>query len=81
MPSSASYRAPRSGAGRAPGPNQVAVLPSLLQLNAQGANGQRLGRDLVRSTAVVNQNDVAGKVWFRLRPWLRFGPIREGGPE
>ncbi|MHC4218642.1 MAG: S26 family signal peptidase [Planctomycetota bacterium] len=57
------------------GPGEVAVLPSALALHAQGGDIDRLISRVVVAASRVREEDVAGHVWWRLRPWNRFGPL------
>jgi hypothetical protein len=60
------------------GPREYAVLPTSLQLrsNLPPPRLRAVLRTVMFHTSVVNEEDITGKVLWRLRPLTRFGPLR-----
>ncbi len=55
------------------GPHQYAIIPTVLNWHVQG-NRAVVGGMFAAATC-VEEDDIAGRAWWRLRPWGRFGPL------
>ena len=60
------------------GPGDCLILPTCLNvtLPAGHAGNQTAHQQLIRSVSVVAEDDIRGRVVFRLRPLKRFGSVR-----
>jgi hypothetical protein len=60
------------------GAGQYLILPTCLDVNLPGAAVQSGGvyEQLMRSVSVVGEENIVGRVVFRLRPLKRFGSVR-----
>jgi len=56
------------------GPDEYIILPSTLGFYLHGQAGGYLASALGR-VAVVEEGSILGRVWWRVNPWSRFGPL------
>jgi hypothetical protein len=57
------------------GLDEYVILPSLLGFGVHGNVSQTMINDFYGEVSRVKRHDVLGKVWWRLRPFGRFGPV------
>lgn len=56
-------------------PGEVAVLPSALRWAARGPAAQGATERVIPAVARVREANLLSRLWWRLRPWSRFGEI------
>lgn len=60
------------------GSGEYLILPTCLDVRLGGEQARNRGiyQRLIGSVSLVRHEDVLGRIWFRLRPLKRFGPVR-----